>query len=106
MKYTRENIIEGIKAKLDEMFGENSTTEPMSVMFKNVLPQYPIEIEQNVLEWINNEPITEVDCHGISIKHIMDRKNLSEFHMPQLIKNFIDFKNNGFVGDIVCYKWL
>lgn len=103
MRYTKENIVDGIYAKLDEIFKVDSIYKPVGDMFKLILINYPEEIEQNVLEWVNGDPLTEVDCHGVSIKDIVETRNLSDAHMPQIIKNFITFKKNGFKGSNVCY---
>jgi hypothetical protein len=106
VKYTKENIVDGIYAKLDRIFGSDPMYKGVCEMFKVTLPEYPKEIEQNVLEWVNDEPFSEIDCHGISVKHVVEIKNLSDAHMPQVFENFITFQKNGFEGNAVCYWWL
>jgi hypothetical protein len=106
MKYTRENIVEGINAKLNKLVDENPILSPMCNVYRTILLNYPIEIEQNVLEWINNLPITKVDCHGISIKEVMERKQVKDVYFPIVVQNFIRFKDNGFVGTMTCYEGL
>lgn len=106
MRYTRENIVEGINAKLDELYCGSETSATMKSIYSKSLLDYPIEIEQNILEWVNDEPFTYVDCHGISIKEIVDDLSLSKYKIPRLIKNFINFKACGFVGPAICYRGL
>lgn len=103
MKYTRENILEGINAKLEATYCRDKMDERFLRLYKQELPQYPIEVEQNVLEWINDEPITEVDCHGISIRYVLDRFNLSNDWFPLVLRNFITFKNGGFRNRSACF---
>lgn len=100
MQYTRENIIDGILTKIDSM---HTISERQKNRLKKELVNYPIEIEQNILEWVNDLPITEVDCHGESIKHVMKIFDLTEEDVPYLIKNFINFKDSGFRVYTACY---
>ena len=69
MKYTKENIIDGIKAKI------NTINEPEVIkrMFVEKISQYPVEIEQNILEWVNDKPLTKIECHGESLVEIIER---------------------------------
>lgn len=107
MKYTRENIVEGINAKLDEMYGKDPMLVGACALYKSILPDYPIEIEQNVLEWVNGAPLTDIDCHGVSIKRIMENRNLKEWYFPVVLRNFIMFKRNDFEGgNYLCYEGL
>ena len=57
MKYTKENIAEGIKAKIDVI----NEPEVIKHKFVKKISEYPIEIEQNILEWINDEFLTNID---------------------------------------------
>ena len=90
MKYTKENIQEGIKATINAL--------PITSIDKELLmlsiPQSPIEIEQNVLEWINNEPLTDINCHGESIVKTMQAWGFSNKDIPQIICGFVDFKDS------------
>ena len=104
MKYTRENILEGINKKLEEQYGSGSHIDNAFLrLYKQRLPEYPIEVEQNVLEWINDKPITEVDCHGISIRYVMDCFNLSDDWFPLILRNFVTFKNDNFRNRSTCF---
>lgn len=104
MKYTKENIIEGIYAKLDEMQGDPVLVEAAKQSYKKSLVNYPIEVEQNVLEWINDLPITAIDCHGTSIKKVLDGMELSIEFFPMVLENFIYFKETGFSNVLLCYS--
>ena len=106
MKYTKENIFDGIDAKLDELFGGSEVTKTTALVFSQWLRQYPKEIEQNILEWVNNEPFSEIDFCGESIKHVADVMQLDSYSIPQLIKNFIDFNKTGCHGTYICYRYL
>ena len=103
MKYTRENIVEGIKDKLIRLTNNDPNREPFRAGSLEMMRNYPIEIEQNILEWINDELLTEIDCGGVSVKHVMYHKNLSDIHFPIVVRNFSTFKKHGFVGTAVCY---
>ena len=84
MTYTKENIQQGIQDKINSLH--------ISKMDKDLLKlrimRYPSEIEQNVLEWINNQPLSDIDCHGESILKIMNLWGFSEKDIPQLICGF------------------
>jgi hypothetical protein len=103
MKYTRENILEGINVKLEEWCWDKRIYGGLLKVYKQELPQYPIEVEQNVLEWINGEPITEVDCHGMSIRRVMDCFDLSDDSFPLVLRDFISFKKGGFRNQSACF---
>lgn len=105
MKYTVENIQEGIALKLDELFNDD-LSKPTANVLKFLFKEYPKEIEQNILEWINDMPFTDIDCHGQSFGHIATSMNLSKYQIPQLIENFIIFKQLNFNDPIVCYRHL
>ena len=92
MKYTKENIAEGIKAKINSLQVDEGTKRGLLWC----IPQYPKEIEQNILEWINNEPLTDVDCHGESIVRTMAMWNFTKDDIPQLICGFVAFKEGNF----------
>lgn len=92
MLYTKNNIIDGIYAKIDSLYEDENTRR----MWKTFLPNYPKEIEQNVLEWVNNQPITHVDCYGESVLDIMDMWNIDESYMPEIINGFIHFAETKF----------
>ena len=105
MKYTSDNIKEGIIDKINSI----DKTKADSGMKKNwcrKLINYPIEVEQNVLEWLNDEPITKVDCHGISIRHVLDACKLDDSWFPFVLENFISFKNNNYVSINIVYHRL
>lgn len=102
MKYTRENIKEGIYAKLKEIYKEDCHDDFVEELTRRIV-NYPIEIEPNILEWINGLPLSKIDCHGISIREIMDSMDLDESYIPTLIENFITFKNDGFDDKVLCY---
>ena len=78
MKYTKENIQEGIRATINAL--PITSIDKELLMFS--IPQYPIEIEQNVLEWINNEPLTDINCHGESIVQTMQAWGFSNKDIP------------------------
>lgn len=94
MKYTKENIKEGIIAKINSL---DELSEASKRVLRIELLDYPIEVEQNVLEWINNLPITEVDCHGESIKRVMNVFNLDISWFPVILEGFIRFKDTNFL---------
>ena len=100
MRYTKENIVAGIYAKIDSL---DNISDRKKNIFKRKLPDYPKEIEQNVLEWINDLPLTDVDCHGESIIKVMKLFNLDNSAIPYLIKNFIDYKESNFRVYRACY---
>ena len=105
MKYTKENIIEGINAKLDEIVAKNPDLTGICNVYRASLPNYPIEIEQNMLEWINDLPLTEIDCHGASIKGVMESRKLPDHFFPALVRNFITYKKYNFAcGTYICYE--
>lgn len=84
MKYTKENITEGLQHKINSL--------PLTDMDKELLMlrivHYPQEIEQNVIEWINGVPLTDIDCHGESIVKVMKLWKFSEQAIPYLICGF------------------
>ena len=92
MVYTKENIKEGIIAKINSINDEDAD-EGMKRIWRNKFVNYPIEVEQNVLEWINNQPITDIDCHGESIRRVLDIFELDDSWFPIVLENFILFKN-------------
>ena len=100
MKYTRENILEGIKHKVNTL----KCPDKMKIGLVDRLALYPIEIEQNVLEWVNNQELTHVDCHGQSITILMDKWNLTDEDIPKLICGFAAFKNDDFVSSDLIWK--
>lgn len=93
MVYTKENIVEGIYAKIDAM---NELDVDDKAFWKDRLMEYPVEIEQNILEWVNDYPITEVDCRGESVLRTMWAFDLDESWMPFIVDGFIKFKNSNF----------
>ena len=101
MKYTKENIIEGIYAKVDAM---PDASEADKEFWKWKLVQYPIEVEQNVIEWVNGLPITELDCHGESIRRVLDFGGLDDTYFPSVLIGFIWFKSNDFMTNSIVYK--
>ena len=106
-EYTRENIIEGLDAKLDEIKAIDPEYDGWCESYRDSIKNYPIEVEQNVLEWINNKPLTDIDCHGASIKKIMDAFNLPNWYFPAILDNFVAFKENNFQGGThICYEGL
>ena len=106
MRYTKENIVEGINAKLDAMIAKDEILRTMCEAFRPILPNYPIEVEQNVLEWVNGDPLTDIDCHGFSIAQTMEDGNLHETYFMLLIKNLIKYKEGDFKHEVVCYDML
>ena len=102
VKYTKENIIEGIYEKIDTIDG----FEGLKVLWKYKLPQYPIEIEQNVLEWLNGEPISDIDYHGESIAKIFKLWNIDESRFISVLLGFIDFKNEGWRNRAATYRYI
>ena len=90
MKYTKENIHQGVEEKINSL--------PISEIDKRFLliklKKYPQEIEQNVLEWVNDVPLTDIDCYGESIVRVMRLWGFSEKDIPQLICGFMSFKNS------------
>jgi hypothetical protein len=103
MKYTKQNIVEGIYNKLDAMFEHEPMLHPMKELYKEKLVHYPKEVEQNVLEWINDLPLTEIDCYGVSIKGVMVDLELPDVWFPRVLSSFIDFMNSGFDDPYVIY---
>ena len=92
MKYTKENILEGIKNKINSL----NTSEENKQWWIERISQYPVEIEQNILEWINNQPLTDVDCHGESVLKTMQMWDLNENDLPYILSGFTTFKEGHF----------
>lgn len=90
MEYTKENIQEGILNKISSL----SCPDGDKRIFMATLPNYPKEIEQNILEWINDRPLTDIDCHGLSLSRILIDFNLDVTDIPTLVWSFIAFKNS------------
>lgn len=89
-EFLKEDIVEGIFWKV-VMSDESDRSKP--VLMKRLL-DYPLEIEQNILEWINNKSLTEVDCHGESIVKWLECFNLTYEAIPLIIKAFISYKES------------
>lgn len=102
MLYTKNNIIDGIYAKIDSLYEDENTRR----MWKTFLPNYPKEIEQNVLEWVNNQPITHVDCYGESVLRIMNGLKLDESWIPQIINGFILFAETKFTYPAIIANFI
>ena len=101
-KYTRENIKEGIINKINSI---DNVSEATKRVWRERFLEYPIEIEQNILEWINDEPITQVDCYGESIRWVMDAFELDISWFPMILENFIRFKDTGFkLNSVITYR--
>lgn len=100
MEYTRENILEGIRQKVKVL----KCPDRMKIGLVDRLALYPIEIEQNVLEWINGQELTHVNCHGQSIKNLINEWHLSEEDIPKLICGFATFKNDDFNSPDLIWK--
>ena len=90
-KFGKNDIIEGLFWKVIETNKEDDIL--YSILLKKLL-DYPIEIEQNILEWINNETLTEIDCHGESIVKWLECFNLTYAAIPLIIKAFVDYKDS------------
>ena len=104
MVYTIENIQEGINAKLESMRDGTGTMDRYCILCKKWLLNYPKEVEQNILEWVNNLPLSEVEYHGTSVKRVMQTKKLVDGDFPMVIRNFKMYKDRGFVdGTYICY---
>lgn len=89
MKYTKANIQEGIATKIKSL----SIPDELKEFYIDSLQNYPNEIEQNVLEWVNNIPLTDVDCHGESIVKIMNLWGFTEADIHKIILGFQDFRD-------------
>ena len=89
MKYTKENIQEGIVAKTKSL----SLSEEYTDMLIQQLLQYPVEIEQNIIEWVNDIPLTQINCHEVSMQQVMAQWNLPDKAIPDLILGFINYQN-------------
>ena len=104
MRYTKENIVEGIHAKLEEMYGDSPMYKGFLKHMKQILPTYPTEVEQNVLEWLNGDEISDVDCHGISIKTVLSHPDaIANIDFPHVLYNFIKFQKSGFKNRLICF---
>lgn len=90
MQYTRVNIQEGIRIKLQSL----DLSEEYKEMLCEKICLYPAEIEQNILEWVNNQPLTPVDCHGVSIAQVIQQWNLPENAIPDIVLGFIYYQNS------------
>lgn len=98
MKYTKDNIKNGIIEKVNSM----NVTEGEKEWLRMRLIQYPKEIEQNVLEWINDLPLTDIDCHGESILKTMAAWNINKDDIPYVINGFVSFAKRNFrVSDVI-----
>ena len=92
MKYTKENIVEGIKAKIDVI----NEPEVIKHKFVKKISEYPIEIEQNILEWINDEFLTNIDCYGESIVNVVNMWNVPIDKLYLVFYGFTIFKESNF----------
>lgn len=106
MKYTKENIVEGINAKLDLMIEKDKILRGACNAFRDIITQYPIEVEQNVLEWINGDPLTDINYHGFSIAKTMKELELHESFFMLIIRNLICYRDSGFKNISICYEML
>ena len=91
MKYTKESIVEGLMVKIDSL----NESLGLKNAWKKMIVKYPTEIEQNVLEWINDEPLSDIDCHGESIVQTMKTWNFSQNDIPAILCGFVMFKESG-----------
>lgn len=105
IRYTKENIVDGINAKLDLIYGNDPNRKHFCEMCKIMMNDYPVEIEQNILEWINGIPLTEIDVHGMSVKRVMAAFELTDDCFPLVVRNFKRYKSRGFKGGthICCF---
>ena len=98
--YTRENIIEGIYKKVDSI---KDASDGLKSIWKKELVNYPIEVEQNVLEWINGEPISDIDCHGYSMRTVLNYIKRGDEWFPFVLESFIKYKNTNFMMPSIVY---
>ena len=59
---------------------------------QEMIDELPFELFPNIIEWINNEPISEIDYGGLSIKKMM---NWRMYPFSQYIKAMLIYINSG-----------
>ena len=63
---TRKQIYD--KIKQNEQANEKYVEYETNRLYSNIFP----EVEQNVLEWLENKPLTDIKIKGVSINDIMN----------------------------------
>lgn len=99
MKYTKKDIPNILRQKVDSL-GTHDAHK--NLIFERIM-RYPKEIEENILQWLNNEPITEIDCHGMSMKYVIDTCKLNDSDMLWLIDNFATYAERDFQVYSDCF---
>jgi hypothetical protein len=102
--YTIKNIHDGIDKKIESMRDGTEEMDAFCTLCKAWMENYPSEVEQNILEWINNIELSDIECHGTSIKRVMNTMDLTDDAFPMVIRNFKIFKERNFEdGTYICY---
>lgn len=57
-------------------FNENESNGKAS----RIVDDMPTELLDNIVEWLNNKPISDIEYGGMSIKKIMNMNNLENNH--------------------------
>jgi hypothetical protein len=66
--------------------------------------EYPIELEQNVLEWVNDLPLSEISCHGESINGVLKHMQWSNDCIPLVLNNFVLYKKGNYKNNVILYR--
>lgn len=106
MIYTEQDLIEGIEHKVQTLCDKYPNLCPYLHTMKSFAINCPDEFKNNVLEWVNNHELTYTSYGGMSIKCVMEKAKLPDVFFLQVLKNFIDFQNSGFVDKMICYRAL
>lgn len=84
----RENVKVNVSKKLLE--SGNYTKDHAERLADFIISPLPEELFQNIFEWIEDKPISEICYHGCSIKKIMDSNKWFGFiHSVIMINNYI-----------------
>ena len=59
--------------KLDELEGEFAAHEYLVLIANRIMRLIPAELEQNVDEWLDDKPLTDIKVHGLSVLDVMNQ---------------------------------
>lgn len=92
-------------AKLDELEGDFMTHEQCVWMANDIMRIIPPELEQNMDEWLDDKPLTEIELHGKTVKDVMtqfgQKQNIT---FLEVIKCFGHWRAEGYKNDDFC-RW-
>ena len=91
--------------KIQKIYGWNSNIGDKEAA--QLIDNLPEELYPNIEEWLNNEPISEIDYGGMSIKRIMEQhKESLDVIYPFLtcLKIMNKYIRNGCQDKSICYE--